>query len=200
MAEPQLGALASGALPRLWWRRAGTRPTAALWHRAGRPCLAAFTLLARLVRRQEGRSCRRTGGNGDREEKYSPMTKTKPADGDQADDRRRQRSERPESPARAAPGARAHPAVARLSSQPGTSRPPPRWPGQAAASAAPQDGWQRIVDGLGLTEWDNGVIPRHGVSLLREVQAGFHPPRYATLLRQPSPSFGHSSRTRPCST
>src|SRR5207245_775013 len=33
-----------------------------------------------------------------------------------------------------------------------------------------------------------------GVSLLREVQAGFHPPRYAALLKSPSPSFDHSSR------
>jgi uncharacterized protein len=32
-----------------------------------------------------------------------------------------------------------------------------------------------------------------GVSLLREVQAGFHPPRYAAFLTSPSPSFGHSS-------
>jgi len=32
-----------------------------------------------------------------------------------------------------------------------------------------------------------------GVSLLREVQAGFHPPRYAALLKSPSPSFDHSS-------
>jgi hypothetical protein len=33
-----------------------------------------------------------------------------------------------------------------------------------------------------------------GVSLLREVRAGFHPPRYAAFLTSPSPSFGHSSR------
>ena len=32
-----------------------------------------------------------------------------------------------------------------------------------------------------------------GVSLLREVQAGFYPPRYAASLTSPSPSFGHSS-------
>ncbi|WP_217696484.1 hypothetical protein, partial [Acidiphilium rubrum] len=32
-----------------------------------------------------------------------------------------------------------------------------------------------------------------GVSLLQEVQAGFHPPRYATFLTKPSPNFGHSS-------
>jgi hypothetical protein len=32
-----------------------------------------------------------------------------------------------------------------------------------------------------------------GVSLLREVQAGFHPPRYAAFLTSPSPSFAHSS-------
>ena len=37
---------------------------------------------------------------------------------------------------------------------------------------------------------------RHGVSLLREALAGFHPPRYAALLNQPSPRFGHSSGRR----
>src|SRR5207342_1762714 len=65
--------------------------------------------------------------------------------------------------------------------------------GKQPACAAPQDGRQRVVDRLGLTEWDNGAIPRHRVSFLREVQAGFHPPRYAALLTKPSPSFGHSS-------
>ncbi|MGB6252546.1 MAG: hypothetical protein WBF62_04770, partial [Bradyrhizobium sp.] len=35
-----------------------------------------------------------------------------------------------------------------------------------------------------------------GVSLLREVRAGFHPPRYAAFLTSPSPSFGHSSPAR----
>jgi hypothetical protein len=38
-------------------------------------------------------------------------------------------------------------------------------------------------------------MARHGVSLLREVQAGFHPPRYAAFLTQPSPSFSHSPVT-----
>jgi transposase len=33
-----------------------------------------------------------------------------------------------------------------------------------------------------------------GVSLLREVQAGFHPPRYAAFLTSPSPRFPYSSR------
>ena len=32
-----------------------------------------------------------------------------------------------------------------------------------------------------------------GVSLLREVQAGFHLPRYAAFLTQPSPILRHSS-------
>jgi hypothetical protein len=46
---------------------------------------------------------------------------------------------------------------------------------------------------VGLTERNNGAIARYGVSLLREVQAGFHPPRYAAFLKSPSPSFGDSS-------
>src|SRR5512144_3034747 len=65
--------------------------------------------------------------------------------------------------------------------------------GKQPTSAAPQDDCQRIVDRVGLTEWDNRTITRHGVSLLREVQAGFHPPRYAAFLTKPSPSFGYSS-------
>jgi len=39
-----------------------------------------------------------------------------------------------------------------------------------------------------------------GVSLLREVQAGFHPPQYAAFLTQPSPISRHSSGDVPAST
>jgi len=46
---------------------------------------------------------------------------------------------------------------------------------QQPAGAAPQDGGQRIIDRGRLTERDNGAIARHGVSLLREVQAGSSP-------------------------
>ena len=59
--------------------------------------------------------------------------------------------------------------------------------------AVPQDRRQRVVDCLGLTEGNYSAIAHLGVSLLREVQAGFHPPRYAALLNPPSPRFGHSS-------
>jgi hypothetical protein len=65
--------------------------------------------------------------------------------------------------------------------------------GKQPASCPPQDGCQRIVDRVGLTKWDNGTITRRGVSLLREGQVGFHPPRYAAFLTKPSPSSGHSS-------
>ena len=65
--------------------------------------------------------------------------------------------------------------------------------GQQSAGAVAQNGRQRIVNRIGLTEGDNGAIARHGVSLLREVQAGFHPPRYAAFLKPSSPRFGHSS-------
>jgi hypothetical protein len=54
-------------------------------------------------------------------------------------------------------------------------------------------GCQRVVDRVRLTKGGNGAMARHGVSLLREVQAGFHLPRYAALFTQPSPSFQHSS-------
>ena len=64
-------------------------------------------------------------------------------------------------------------------------------------SAAPQNRRQRIVYHLGLSEGNNRAILCHGVSLLREVQAGFHPPRYAAFLTSPSPSFGYSSQLRP---
>ena len=47
--------------------------------------------------------------------------------------------------------------------------------GQKPARAAPQDGRQRIVDLIGLAEWDNGAIAHRGVSLLREVLAGSSP-------------------------
>jgi hypothetical protein len=65
--------------------------------------------------------------------------------------------------------------------------------GKQPAGAAPQNRRQRIVNRSGLSQGNNGAIPHHGVSLLREVQAGFHPPRYAAFLTSPSPSFGHSS-------
>ena len=69
------------------------------------------------------------------------------------------------------------------------ARLPLRWLGQAAGarrSAEPPS-----ADRLSK---NNGAIPHHGVSLLREVQAGFHPPRYAAFFTSPSPGFGHSSR------
>ena len=56
--------------------------------------------------------------------------------------------------------------------------------GQQPAGAAPQDRRQRIVDRVGLTEGNNGAIARHGVSLLREVQAGF-------VTRLDTPPFSH---------
>ena len=65
--------------------------------------------------------------------------------------------------------------------------------GKQPTRAAPQNRRQRIVNRLGLPQANNGAIPLHGVSLLREIQAGFHPPRYAAFLSAPSPSFGHSS-------
>lgn len=65
--------------------------------------------------------------------------------------------------------------------------------GQQATGAASQDRRQRIVDRLGLTEGNNTGSAHLGVSLLREVQAGFHPPRYAAFLIQPSPILRHSS-------
>ncbi len=61
--------------------------------------------------------------------------------------------------------------------------------------ATAQDGRQRVVDRIGLTEGNNGAIDHRGVSLLREVQAGFHPPRYAAFLNPPLPRFAHSSGT-----
>ncbi len=64
-------------------------------------------------------------------------------------------------------------------------------PGQELAGTAPQDGGQGIIDVVGLAEGDNGAIARHGVSLLREVRAGFVTPRYAAFT--PSPSSRHSS-------
>jgi hypothetical protein len=47
--------------------------------------------------------------------------------------------------------------------------------GQQAAGAAPQDGGQRVVDLVGMAEGDDGGIAHRGVSLLREVQAGWSP-------------------------
>ena len=64
--------------------------------------------------------------------------------------------------------------------------------GKQATGAASQDRRERIVDLIRLTEGDNSVNAHLGVSLLREVQAGFHPPRYAAFLTQPSPILRHS--------
>ena len=68
--------------------------------------------------------------------------------------------------------------------------------GKQATRAAPQYGCQRVVERVGLTKWDNGAMARHGVSLLREVKAGFYPPRYAASLKSPSPNFRHSSTSK----
>ena len=51
-------ALPAWSLPRLRWQRARPRPAAALRHRTHRPRLAAFALLARLVRSPEGQGRR----------------------------------------------------------------------------------------------------------------------------------------------
>jgi len=56
--------------------------------------------------------------------------------------------------------------------------------GQQSARAASQDRHQRIIDRIGLTEETTVVMLVIGVSLLREVQAGFHPLRYAAFLTQ----------------
>jgi hypothetical protein len=46
---------------------------------------------------------------------------------------------------------------------------------QQAPSSAPQNRRQRILDRFRLTQGNNGVIARHGVSLLWEVPAGSSP-------------------------
>jgi hypothetical protein len=58
----------------------------------------------------------------------------------------------------------------------------PNGMGQQPAGAVPQDGGQRILRCHRLREWDNGAIARHGVSPLREVQAGSPP---ASIRRLP---------------
>jgi len=65
--------------------------------------------------------------------------------------------------------------------------------GQQPARAAPQNRRQRIIDIIGLTEGNNGGSACHGVSAPSGVQAGFHPPRYAALLKPSSPILRHSS-------
>lgn len=52
---------------------------------------------------------------------------------------------------------------------------------------------QYLVDCVGLTEENNIAIAHRGVSLLRELQAGFYLPRYAASLKPSSPRFGHIS-------
>ena len=72
MAEPQSGALAGRTLSRM--RRPRTRPrsAAALRRRTHRPRLAAFALLARLVRGPESQGRVRADGNGDQCASRSP--------------------------------------------------------------------------------------------------------------------------------
>ena len=65
--------------------------------------------------------------------------------------------------------------------------------GQQATCATSQYRRQRIVDRLGLTQGNNSANACHGVSAPSGVQAGFHPPRYAAFLTQPSPILRHSS-------
>jgi hypothetical protein len=67
---------------------------------------------------------------------------------------------------------------------------------QQSTRAVPQNRRKRIVDRLGLTKGNHGAIAHRGVSLLQEVQVGFHPPRYAAFLNPPSPSFGLRICTR----
>ena len=47
--------------------------------------------------------------------------------------------------------------------------------GQQPAGPAPQHRRQRVLHRLRLTKWNHSGISRHGVSLLREVQAGLSP-------------------------
>jgi len=68
---------------------------------------------------------------------------------------------------------------------------------RCAAGAVAQDGRERVVNRVGLTEGNNGTTARHGVSAPSGVQAGLHPPRYAALLKLSSPRFGHSSAVIP---
>ncbi|MCP4779478.1 MAG: hypothetical protein GY877_01660 [Hyphomicrobium sp.] len=60
---------------------------------------------------------------------------------------------------------------------------------QKTASAIAQNTRQRILKRARMLKGKNGVIYRHGVSLLREVLAGFYPPRYAAFLKPSSPTF-----------
>jgi hypothetical protein len=54
------------------------------------------------------------------------------------------------------------------------------------ARTTAQNGRQWVVGPIGLTEGNNGAIARHGVSLLREVQAGSSP---ASIRRLPHTSI-----------
>jgi hypothetical protein len=59
---------------------------------------------------------------------------------------------------------------------------------EKAARAGAQDGGQRIVDLIRLTQGNNGAIATHGVSLLREVRAGWLP---ASIRRSPQTVITH---------
>jgi hypothetical protein len=52
------------------------------------------------------------------------------------------------------------------------------------------------ADSAGLPFHRMACVNHGGVSLVPEVQAGFHPPRYAAFLTSPSPRFPHSSQAR----
>jgi hypothetical protein len=67
---------------------------------------------------------------------------------------------------------------------------------QQPAGAVPQDGRERAVNRVGLTEGNDGATARHGVSAPSGIQAGLHPPRYVALLKPSSPRFRHSSDGR----
>jgi len=65
--------------------------------------------------------------------------------------------------------------------------------GQQPAGAFAQHGRQRIVDLVGVSKRMNGGIVLHGVSLLREVLAGWTPATIRRPLKPSSPSSPHSS-------
>ena len=69
---------------------------------------------------------------------------------------------------------------------------------QQPAGAAPQDGRQRVVDLIGLAEWDNGAIAHRGVSLLREVLAGSSPASIRRLSHTAITLWCNSAMVGPC--
>jgi len=71
---------------------------------------------------------------------------------------------------------------------------------QHPAGAVAQDGRERVVNRVGLTEGNNAATARQGVSAPSGVQAGLHTPRYAALPKPSSPRFGYSSLGVVCMT